>query len=677
MAVAILFGSLKQLALPLSYSGDSIYTYYIGVHVTHHFLSYTEARLGAPFQQETYDFPYAPNAAQTLSIFVLSHLSHNPVLAVNLCLVLMFAAAGVSAFAVTHALLQSVPRAMLVGLLFGGLHFLYVRHVTHLAATQIFVAPPIFYVCYRVFRDGGWRPSKGLIALMATIGASFVTYIAFAGVMLGSLSVITAVRSANWRPLARTALLLIVMTGTSAIFLSPALVHRIEHGPNFAMTTQSTPPHTLDQYALRLVDVVLPPPERLRAAPAGLERLSVYQAAQIGGQSAYSGVLAGVGLLALVVTMGSTALGERRALGSFTALFLVLAILWAVPGGLDALLALPLPQIRSYHRISVFIAFAAFLNVGLLLELVAKRARRLGGFAATSSLAAFGLWDQEFAAPREPNERWESDKRFFGDLERRFPAGVAMLCLPRQIFPESVGPGTIEGYDGLRPYLHTKAMRFSYGALEGTPAAYWHEPMDDFVGKVDVDALLARAHGAGFRAILVDRAGITDTNRPFFNKLPQTLRPVAIASSRYDVYDLGSSDLARGVTREAPIESRAHASYGDGFYWPEMDGKHRWAWAANRATLWLENFEGTPRQALVRFHAVCGYQHGGHLSVHANGVEQTFECPSTGADLSLHLKLPPGRSDMRLSTDAELRPRPPRDERLINFGLFDVSVSVQ
>jgi phosphoglycerol transferase len=216
-------------------------------------------------------------------------------------------------------------------------------------------------------------------------------------------------------------------------------------------------------------------------------------------------------------------------------------------GGVSALIAYAVtPQLRAWSRLSVFIAFFSLAAIGLLLdagrERLRRRTTRAAGPAVAAVLAAvvvIGALDQTGASSVPPYstiaEGYRSDAAFVEAIERSMAPGAMILQLPYLPFPE---PGPLErmrDYDLLRPYLHSRELRWSYGAMEGRPED-WHAEL----ANAPAAELIPMVAAAGFDGIYVDRFGYGDRGQLKETELAETLKapPETSPDGRFSFFDL-------------------------------------------------------------------------------------------------------------------------------------------
>jgi len=203
---------------------------------------------------------------------------------------------------------------------------------------------------------------------------------------------------------------------------------------------------------------------------------------------------------------------DRSPAMSRLALLAIAAFLLGTMSGAGALFAqFVSPMIRGYNRISVYIGFLSLAGLLLAMQAVVARIPGSSGvlaFIVAATIMVFGALDQ---TPREQESRvdpsYGSDRAFVAALESRVPPGTAVLQLPYQPFPEGVPVFGMENYGPLRGYLHSRTLRWSYGAMRGREGDRWLRAMVTYRPLAEQLDLAARS---GFGAVYVDRRGFAD-----------------------------------------------------------------------------------------------------------------------------------------------------------------------
>ena len=123
-------------------------------------------------------------------------------------------------------------------------------------------------------------------------------------------------------------------------------------------------------------------------------------------------------------------------------------------------------DIRAYNRISMFITFFSLLAVVITVDRLFKSPR--ARTAAVAVILLVGLADQG-QATRRINERYAAIasevaglRALVGTLERALPADAMVFQLPARTYMSESDFGRMKQYDQFKPYLVSKALRFSY-----------------------------------------------------------------------------------------------------------------------------------------------------------------------------------------------------------------------
>jgi Ca2+/Na+ antiporter len=210
-----------------------------------------------------------------------------------------------------------------------------------------------------------------------------------------------------------------------------------------------------------------------------------------------------------------TPLGTRSEVAQRLGLLTLVAIIIATVSGISLLIAaLGVRYIRSYNRISVFIAFFALVAAAFALDWVIARLPRWHGRAVVAAVVcvavlAVGVLDQTSSADvpdyKALERAWDSDDAFMRGIEKELGTGAAVFQLPYVFFPEA---GQIFGtgpYDQVRGWLHADSLRWSWGSVRGREGD-WQAALVRLNTPDALDALTA----VGFSGVMIDRAGYED-----------------------------------------------------------------------------------------------------------------------------------------------------------------------
>jgi phosphoglycerol transferase len=225
-----------------------------------------------------------------------------------------------------------------------------------------------------------------------------------------------------------------------------------------------------------------------------------------------------------------------------------LAVVLGVTGGLSWILGLAgLTEIRSWNRISVFIAFFALVAVGIWLDrfvawLPRFRWKPIMVSVGAMAVVVIGVYDQTSPAivpdSRVWEREWNSDRDFVQAIERELGPGDAVFQLPYLPFPEAaldLPPYGLQDYDPFRGYLHSTDLRWSYGAMRGREGD-WQRQVVELPTKEMLDALAA----VGFQGIWIDRLGYPERGAEIEEELGDLLgeEPMVSPDDRFVFFDL-------------------------------------------------------------------------------------------------------------------------------------------
>ena len=698
-----------DLRVPFNYRGDSVFFAMMVKAVIDHGWYLTNAQLGAPGVLALHDFPQA-DGIHLLLIKLLSCFSTDWALLFNVYYLLGFPLIALSAFAVMRHFRVATGPAFVASLLYAFLPSRLMTGEAHFYLVDFYQVPLAILLALWVAGDdppllapganvGAWRSrlvlrrgrSIAAIAIALLISGAGVYYAFFAGVLIMLSGAWSAVERRSPRhALAGVAIVGFILAGLTVQSIPTLLYHRAM-GPNPAAATR--PVGEAEAYGLRIAPMLLPARHHRIAALAAVSR-RYEQATAIHGEAASTnlGAVGAVGfliLLGMLVWRGRAAethpnsshtpslragvAGDREPLFSALARLNLTALLLATTGGFGALFALLVsPQIRTYARMHVYIAFFALFCVALLLDRL-WRTRHRAGVALTAVIAFVGLFDQTtlvMVAPYAQRARaYRADAAFVHALEARLPAGAQIFQLPYLRFPESGGlPGTkLMDYDPLRPYLHSRALRWSYPTMFGRPGDAWTNAVAD----QPAPELVRTLSDVGFDGILVDRDGYADDGAAIVAALTAELGADsgARATERWVFFDLGAA-IERAFAGAAPGERERRRQEGldrpllrwpGGFFPPEHDAGTTFRWCAGDCAVEIDNPAAHDAPVTVSMR-VSAAQPPASLRVSGDLWEEVIALGPDGTPISRTVRVPSGRHWIRLRSDGApaIAPRDPR-----------------
>ncbi len=683
------------LRVPVTYERDGLFLTILAKTI-HEDGFLHASRFGAPFGTDLSDWPigmWLPFAQMA----GLTALTGEPGAAINLYWMSTILVAALAAAYAFRRLRLSPLLAFVLGALYAFQPYAFYRNVEHVNLAF----PLVPLLALLLLRVAGTRPEdetrgERALTLAACVaqGLSFIYYSAFACLLLAAAAPIGWLRTRSRRPLRRAALAVALLVTCSAATVAPTLVYWHQHGYNPDLDYK--PPRETEVYALKLRHLLTP----ISDHPLPLFREVAHKLEAAGfadddKEAALSrlGSVGGLGLLALLGFLLGRAAGllNRRdeELDGPAALALAM-LLWATAGGFASFFnVFVLSDIRAYTRIIVFLSFFCLLAFGQLATRAAARApfaprlRKPAGRAALGLLLVAGLLDQiplqHLARLREGTApAFDEERQLVRAIESRLPPGAMVFQLPHMTVPvdRATYPPMLY-YDPGRAYLHSRSLRWSWGAMIGRRHD-WGRAVDALPLPDAVRVLAA----SGFSGIWLDRWGYTGEERPSSAEVESELTTITgeslLVSSRGRYSFLNLEAYRRrlgdelGPERLARLRERLLADMpilfwreGCGEEMPTLDGWWRSCGPLGRFE--IRNWRPGPLQVTLRARfradrertlAISGpgLDEALRLRPQATVYERTFEVP--GARVST------------LSLRSEAR----RDERAPCFEVSDLRI---
>ncbi len=692
-----------DLTVPLLYSsGDALFSSMSVKTMQDHGWYLRNPNLGAPFQQEVYDFPLA-DTAHMLLIKLLTLVLPNFGAVVNGFFILTFPLIALSAFFVLRYYKISTFTALVCSLLFTFLPFHFLRGVSHLMLSGYYMIPIITLLALDLwgkhppfFQDGrfrwGLRTALILLACLL-IGSTGVYYAFFACFFFGVAALSSYLGRRSPKTLVSAGVMIVAIAGSVVLNITPTLLYHAQHGPNPDVAVRGAAEAEI--FAMKITQLVLP--QGGHRLPI-LERVArKYDGFPLPNENMETlGVIGAIGFFSLVFLL----LRGRHVASSLSHRLAILnlgAILLGTIGGFGSLFALFVsPSIRAYNRISIFIAFFALFQVALLLEWLRRRYfpqgwPRMAFQAFLVVLLTLGILDMNTAYYVPPyaksSEDFRHDAAFIQQIEASLPKGAMVFQLPYVPFPEHPPVHDLKDYELYRAYLHSKHLKWSYGGMKGRAADLWQRNLITKPLAQIVDTLTF----VGFNGIYIDRFGYADRAAELEADLTRILgvTPMVSPNQRLSFFDLRShrERLAAGMSPEE-WEHRVNeafplaVSWGKGFYHYEEGTwgpapQNSWRWSKKQAELYVENPTRIPREARLEMYIQAGAEAPSKLYLKGAGLDEGIPMGSGAVQVSKVVSLKPGRNIIAFRTDAP--PYQPQGEhrrlyyRVINFTLDEPS----
>jgi phosphoglycerol transferase len=567
---------------PLAYAPDAPYYLMLTKGLVEHGSYLRIPNLGWPFSLQLYDNPETGDNLQLALLRGLGFILCDAVLTVNVYYLLTFVAVSLAAWFVLRRLGVSRLVAAVVAILYSFVPYHFARGEAHLLLSGYFMVPIATLLILQVLSDDPpftarresperrWRIAlwsrravPWILACMA-LGSTGPYYAFFAALLLGAAVVADFVARRSWQRVASGAVATGIVVVVLLLNLSPSFLYWAVHGQNDQAIPRGV--SETEMNGLRIAELVLPRVDhRIDAfadAQRKSDRFSPVATSERGQQLGLIGAIGFVGLLVFTLSRllrrrgddGSRAppLDPRADVGKRLGLLTVVAVIVAAVSGFSLLIsAVGVRYIRSYNRISVFIAFFALVAVAFALDWVVARVPRWRGRAFIAGVVcvavlAVGVADQTSSADvpdyKALERAWDSDDVFMHGIQRDLGSGAAVFQLPYVFFPEAgfiIGTGP---YDQVRGWLHADSLRWSWGSVRGREGD-WQGAVVRLPAPEALDALTA----VGFTGLMIDRAGYEDGGAVIEAEYTSTLgqEPRVSPDRRLLFYDL--RPWARGL----------------------------------------------------------------------------------------------------------------------------------
>lgn len=668
-----------DLRIPFYYSGDSLF-YAMFVRGTIDNGSYWQnPSIGAPGGLQLYDFPGLDNAVAIL-ILLLSIFSRDPMVILNVFYLLTFPLVALASLYVLRQFNLSFVPALFCSLLYAFLPYHFMRNQTHLLLSAYYVVPLAVMVLLWISNEELLpRSKKFLISLVICVllGSSgvyfpfFFCYLALVAGAVGSLKL------QRLRPVTTALALIVITCVTIAINLSPSIIYRYKHG--VAEVVRRSPGEA-ERYGLKISQLLLPITNHRINRLDQIKKLHNSNTVVTENDRVSLGLIGSIGFLGLLAQLlhrKEIVPGTNDLLRDLSTLN-VFALLLGLVGGFGFLIAVLVSDgIRSYNRISTFIAFFSLMAVGLALESLYRRIHRSIFYVLIAVALIAGFLDQTTPAyvPNYAATKTEflSDAEFVNRIETSVPSGAMIFQLPYVPFPEPPVLHNLLEYDHFRGYLHSKNLRWSYGTIRSREGDRVQQHVAELPSEQFVQSLVF----AGFSGIYLDRFGYEDGGAAKVSELSNIVQAEPLISSNGRLVFFNLTDYTRRLREklsedewQAKQELSFHPLLLDwkgGFYGLETAADASWRWSASEGELHLSNLSRRPRTISLEMSFATGHPQPEDFVI-SGLISEKLTVNSTPTFYSKTITVPPGESVITFRSAAK-RVDAPLDPRFLVFRI--------
>jgi phosphoglycerol transferase len=679
-----------DLRIPFYYVGDATFYAMSTKGIVENGWYWQNPSLGAPGIQQMYDFPTFDNAVVLLTLLI-SRFTGNPFLVMNLYYLLSFPLITIASLYVLRQFNISYAPALFSSLLYAFLPYHFMRNTSYLVLAAYYVIPPAIMIVLWVIReDLRPRTRKFVISVLICVllGSSGVYYPFFFCFLLLVGGATGALKLQKVRPLATALVFTGITAVTVVINLSPSFIYKYKHSDAGVMVRGAG---EAEKYALKITNLVLPITghrlglfDRVKSVHNANSTVSDDDASSLG----LVATIGFLGLLAQLMRRKELVDGAGDLLHDLSVLN-IFSVLLGTIGGFGLLFALYVSTgIRSYNRISICIAFFSLMAVASAVDSVYRRtARARSIFYVVLAVVFVGAFlDQTTSAyvPKYEKTKAEfvDDARFVNQIEASVPAGAMIFQLPYIPFPEHPRVHKMADYDHLRGYLHSKNLRWSYGAIKNRDVDLAQRQLASFASEAPAE-FVEKLVAAGFSGIYVDRYGYEDNGAALESKLSKVLQANALTSPNgrlafFNLSDFGSrlrqkySDTEWEREKELSIHPLL-IEWKAGFSDLETRADKTWRWCSGEGELHLRNTSQQPRTIKLEMSFATGYEQLDDLSI-SGLISEQLKVNDKPHFYSKTLTVPPGESIITFRSAAK-RVNAPSDTRFLVFRIEDFKMT--
>ena len=613
-----------DLGVPFVYSGDALYVTVLAKALTEGGWNYHIARLGAPFGMDAVDFPIGCTL-DFAAMKALSLVIHNPFLVVNLYWLLAIAMAGSFAALFLRTLNISSLGSIVTGALYGIIPFTFYRNIGHLCLVH-FIVPVAAYLATSLARPNtsrgslahenpiarkkGRRPLLSSLALCVAVGLSYIYWAFFACIVISIGTLIGYYRTRKKAILLTALLFLVTILVSSLADISGSLLYWQKHGRGTALGYKQVA--DADIFGLKIRQLLTPIAHHPLAAVRGVrDRIISAGFPNDDNESvtSYLGLIGASGFVFLVFICIARPRGRILADSRLRMLsgMVVALVLIAEVGGFGSVFnVFILHEFRCYNRVSPFISLFSLGGIAVVADQVLGRPAVLSRCLFFALLFLFGVFDQVdvgFLSNRSVEERrFYQDRKYIQDLEARLPAAAIIFQLPHTGFPPDGVHLRMGPYDNSRAYLHSRTLRWSWGAIDGR-----HYDWARNTSELPLPQMLERLALTGFDGVLIDRFGYPDS------VLEQRISDQVGASATVGGEDrwsfLSLATLRAKILQNLSAEERAKRedaalhpvgiAWLGGFSVEEQSQTGRWRWCGRQGIIRFVNESNTDQQITI------------------------------------------------------------------------------
>jgi phosphoglycerol transferase len=243
--------------------------------------------------------------------------------------------------------------------------------------------------------------------------------------------------------------------------------------------------------------------------------------------------------------------------------------------------------------------------------------------------------------------------------------------MPYFEFPETPPMNKLQDYDLFRGYVHSKNLKWSYGAVKGREVANLFRAID----QMPLADQIKHIRALGFEGIYIDRRGYADKGVNLENGLSKILGNGPIVSENGNLSFFNLTRYSQEPIESVPVPL---VVLGQGFYnWENSGSGKKWAWASGNGQLLIYNFRTVDEPCHLKFDLATLVNRHLDLSVNGEVIKYLELGPQKTEHVEIILPLRNGFNSLMIKSDVPARAPGNGDPRLLSFSIQQLILSCE
>jgi len=523
----------------------------------------TNNYLGYPGSFQFHDY-YLSQPMDFFIIWVLSIFSDNYAFIYNIYYMLTFFFVGIASFHVCFRHFNfSFYSSTVVSVLFAFLPYHFFRYAHLLLCNYMFIPFGVAVLFYLITFDNNVQFNRKIIqnnqfrfliifSVLSPLGNFY--YVAFISILMFCFSAIVMFRTKSYKAIIVSFFSTIIMSISFILSLLPNILYVLINGSNQDSFSKTRNIIDLDLYSLRISQLLLPVDlhqfdfiHKMKTKfNAGL--LNVNENATVS-----MGIIATIGFIMLLFLLFKN---NKNKIQDFISIGNIISVLLFTMGGILSIVffmfyyVTDIIFLRAFNRGSIIIAYFSLLGFAIVLECFFENIVRRKIFKTIIMLVfiIIGLFDQTprlhwyQVSEQIKNTETKEIFEFINRIENQYNVYtlINVFQYPIQDFPGNMKyrNGRLGEYDLFKPYLYSKKINWSFGAMRGRSSFMWQESLVNKTLSQQIENIIY----AGFNGIYLDSNGYDDAGKNIVKNLKDILLydPIYSSTKRMVYFNLDS-----------------------------------------------------------------------------------------------------------------------------------------